>query len=385
MAAFIIYLTVLVVANTCNGKSVSNTSQNENGIAAEIEEINFEIDIPTCNETSSKSFVVDLHFSLNTETAPKLVGKLLQSCINDVEMDIKMGDIYQLIQLDHIALMDFTQLIKDLNISSSFNLNEFLTKYQVSLEYLLTTMTEIEFMILKHRVFNLTKELTFCDVLRFDKTFLLVFDEAWKASDAFSLTFLDIIQYDKIMQMLKAYHNKLNDIPISAVFVDSSSAVSNAVVYNKWIANNDYVNLFGITIENCARYEFSDVQWINSHIVTLKSKNVVENYIKYDVTDKEVLENCVYITKVDDLIHKITFETIKNQDVHLIAEHYDKSVFAVGSPLICNDTLYGLSEFYGYLGMVFASFQTDYMGSYGFTVEPQTILTVLLVAIINLL
>lgn len=349
-------------------KSINSTSvlQTTNGTQIVTEEFNIEIDIPKCNDTNVKSFVVDLHFSLKPETAPMLIGKLIQSCSYYMENNVLIHDIFKLIKLDGISFIEFVEWIKEILpnniVQSLLETTDELDSKEIE------ELTEIEFLYFKKKLITLTENVTYCQFLEENEWFGDIFAKLWKVSDAFSITFLDIMRLKSFSELFMQYYTDINDLSVSGVFIDSKSLVTNGVIYQKLITNQEYVKLVGITLENCKRYEFTNMEWINSHLVKLQSNHHSESYINYNIAKSDVLNDCIYMLKHDDEIKVINFEEIENQQIHLVAQDVEKVWFKVGNPLICNNTLYGLAEFQSMFGLNFASFyEKQLVGSAGIT------------------
>lgn len=355
----IILFAVIIRTYLCKNINSTYVIERENETALIEEEFNFELELPKCNDTAiAKSFVVDLYFSLKPETAPLLIGKLIQSCsYYNNENDILIHDILKLIKLDGISSIEFIEWMEKvlpedllnnlLEKSDEFDSNEF------------DELNEINFIYFKQKLVSMTENITYCEFIEQNEWFVDIFDKLWKTTNAFDVSFLEIMHFEKFVLLFAQYFSDMNDLNISGVFVDSNTLVTNGVVYQKLINNYEYVKLVGITLENCKRYEFTDMTWINSHIVKLRSNYDSDNYIGYEIAKTDVLSNCIYMLKYDEEIKLIDFDVIKNEKIHLIAENFEKDWFKVGNPLICNNTLYGLAEFQSIFGLNFASFYKE--------------------------
>lgn len=338
--ALIVYLLI----NVSTAVNISTTVEISNGTKFETEEFNFELGITNCNGTNKNSHIVDLYFVLKTETTPKLLGKLIQNCDNDEVKKLKMKDIYALIHIDKISTIEVVQIV------DAILPNDILIKPQI-MNYL-SNSTPADY----YAIYSMTQDYQYCDLKNEYPDIPVPYEDLWKVFDEISVTFLDILQYDSFKKILGDYYSELNNFNASAVFVDSTSAISNYLVYSQWIKHNEYAKLIGITLNNCERYQFNEIHSHGSQIVRLKTTNPNHNYISYGTSDKTLLKNCVYTTKINNTITEERFHKIENEKNYLFGATFNDTLFKAGSPLICGQTLYGIAESHNFFGIVFSTF-----------------------------
>lgn len=367
----------------------------------------FLVEMPLdCDYVESFS-VVDFYFNLKPDTIPKLLAELLKE-----EQDLKVELLFNLTKIETttyeeyndlkillgIDLFDFKTIFGKLNVSFTeiledfhvnpiivskliylfkINLNDLLANkgndakikelilsghfndesFDEALLVLGITYEEFYYFIKPYVLYQLSS-LTLFEFKTLGKAFWILLENLDKVFDFYSVTFVDVFNYEQLNNVLQKYYIKLNQQKISGTFVEESKVFTSSLINENWKHIKEHANIFGITLDKCFLYNFVDVNYVNSHVVELTSSKANYNFMPHKRVENN-LENCSYVAEINGSIAINTFPIVLHENNHLTAIKTPNDVFKIGAPLICDGNLYGIAEMDNVNEIIFATLEPD--------------------------